>query len=130
MMTADNALLDYDEPRLAREVERLSEAQLDTLPFGAIRLNAQGEVEYYSAAERRLSGSGDGQRVGLHFFDQIAPCMDNEHYRGRIEQAITHGTLDLEFSHIGDFADQERELTVRIQSSATGGYWIFMRRLQ
>jgi photoactive yellow protein len=128
IVTASSTLLDYHVPHLAREVERLSEGQIDALPFGAIRLTAEGEVEYYSAAERRLSGSGERQRVGLHFFDQVAPCMDNEHYRGRIQQAVATGTLDLEFSHIGDFADSERELTVRIQSSSTGGYWIFMRR--
>jgi len=34
----------------------------------------------------------------------------------------------LEFSHVGDFEDRDRELTVRIQSASTGGYWIFMRR--
>ena len=38
------------------------------------------------------------------------------------------GTLDLEFSHIGDFEDRERELTVRVQSAFDGGYWVFMRR--
>jgi photoactive yellow protein len=123
-------LPDFDEPTLARAAEQLSEAQIDALPFGAIRLNADGTVEYYSNAERRLSGSGDRQRLGLHFFDQIAPCMDNDQYRGRVQKAIASGTLDLEFSHIGDFGDRDRELTVRIQSSSTGGYWIFMHRPQ
>jgi photoactive yellow protein len=127
-MKTDKGLPDYDEPELARAIEKLTKEKIDTLPYGAIRLNADGVVEYYSNAERRLSGSGDHERLGLNFFDQIAPCMDNESYRGRIQQAIAQGTLDLEFSHIGDFADRERELTVRIQSSSTDGYWIFMRR--
>jgi hypothetical protein len=54
--------------------------------------------------------------------------MDNDHYRGRIAQAMARGTLDLEFTHIGDFEDRERELTVRVQSASDGGYWVFMRR--
>jgi hypothetical protein len=54
--------------------------------------------------------------------------MDNPDFRGRIERARVSGVLDLEFSHVGDFEDRDRELTVRIQSASTGGYWIFMRR--
>jgi hypothetical protein len=36
--------------------------------------------------------------------------------------------VELEFHHVGDFEDRDRELTVRIQSARTGGYWIFLRR--
>ena len=75
-----------------------------------------------------MSGSGDRLRLGLDFFRDIAPCMDNDRYRGRIDQAVARGTLDLAFTHIGDFEDRERELTVRVQSAANGGYWVFMRR--
>ena len=83
----------YDDTNLAEKVERLSEAQINALPFGAIHLNAGGEVTFYSEAERRLSGSGDLPRIGLDFFHEIAPCMDNPDYRGRIDQAIARGTL-------------------------------------
>lgn len=118
----------YDDPYLAKKVEALQDDEINALSFGAIRLNSKGVVTYYSDTERRLSGSGDHPRLGLDFFHEIAPCMDSAHYRGRIEQAIARGTLDLEFTHIGDFEDRARELTVRIQSASDDGYWIFMRR--
>jgi hypothetical protein len=88
-------LLEYDTANLAQEVESLSEDEVNALPFGAIRLNAEGLITYYS---------------------------------GRIAQALLRGTLDLEFTHIGDFEDRNRELTVRVQSASGGGYWIFMQR--
>jgi len=118
----------YDEPHLARAVENLSPAMIDQLPFGAIRLSRDGLVEYYSAAERRLAGFGSRSALGRDFFSGIAPCMDNPQYRGRIEGALSDGTLDLRFYHTGDFEDRTRELEVRVQASAAGGYWIFMRR--
>lgn len=122
-------VLRHDDPDLARKVEALSGPEIDELAFGAIRVSYPEEVvTYYSEAERRLSGSGDRPRVGSAFFREIAPCMDNEHYRGRIAQALARGKLDLAFTHIGDFEDRERELSVRVQSASDGGYWIFMRR--
>lgn len=118
----------FDEPRLALAVEALPSAMVDALPYGAIRIGEDGKVEYYSAAERRLSGSGNHERLGLDFFSKIAPCMDNPDFRGRVERARATGNLDLEFNHVGDFEDRDRELTVRVQSASAGGYWIFMRR--
>lgn len=119
---------DFDAPDLALRVEALPSVAVDALPFGAIRVGTDGLVDYYSAAERRLSGSKEAARVGLDFFGTIAPCMDNSDFRGRIDRALKAGTLNLEFSHIGDFEDRDRELSVRIQSASTGGFWIFMRR--
>ena len=128
-MTEDTGLLPtYDDPALAAKVEALPAEAVDRLPFGAIRLDENGVVVYYSQAERRLSGSGDLERLGGKFFTEIAPCMDNDAYRGRIEAARKSGKLNLEFTHIGDFEDRDRELTVRVQSASGGGVWIFMRR--
>lgn len=128
IMGSAGELPDYDEPRLAAAVEALEAERIDALPYGAIRLDAQGIVQFYSAAERRLSGSGERERLGFDFFREIAPCMDTPEFRGRIEAARLSGGLDLEFTHIGDFDDGDRELTVRIQSASDKGIWIFMRR--
>jgi hypothetical protein len=38
------------------------------------------------------------------------------------------GTLDISFSHTGDFDDRHRELEVRVQSASDQGVWIFLRR--
>lgn len=120
--------MDYADPHLATQAEAMAAEELDALPFGAIRLDRQGKVVFYSQAERQLSGSGDLARLNGDFFGEIVPCMDTPAYKGRIEQARRDGTLDLEFTHVGDFDDRDRELTVRIQSASDGGLWIFMRR--
>ena len=121
-------LPDFDAADLARRVEQLATEQIDSLPFGAIRLAADNTILLQSAAERRLSGFGERASLGKHFFHDIAPCMDQEEYRGRIERALAAGKLDLQFTHYGDFEDRDRELTVRVQSASDGGCWIFMRR--
>ena len=102
---------------------------IDQLPFGAIKLDRSVAVVFISQRERELSGRGDRPSIGLAFFTDIAPCMDNPQFKGRIDAALAAGTLDAEFTHVGDFADRDRELSVRAQSAADGGVWLFLRRL-
>lgn len=125
-----NATLEpsFDHPDLARAVEALPQEALDTLEFGIIRVDEAGIVRVYNETERRLSGSGRRQRVGLEFFLSVAPCMDQPGFRGQIDRALALGQLDLEFAWTGDFGDRLRSLTVRAQAATGGGYWIFIRR--
>lgn len=120
---------DFDDADLAQAVQRLPPEVVDSLPFGAIRLDADGVVQFYSKAEQRLSGYGPRPALGRSFFTEIAPCMDKPNYRGRIERAAAQGRLDIEFGWTGDFSDARRDLRVRVQSAVGGGCWIFMQRL-
>ena len=118
---------DFNEPHLAAMVESLPPEQVDALPFGAIRLDAEGRVLRFNTAERRLSGYSK-EVSGRSFFVDIAPCMNNSSFRGRIEKAEAAGRLDIAFGHIGDFDDSTKELHVRVQSASAGGCWIFIKR--
>ena len=127
-MSGAGSLPGFEEPHLAQAIERLSEDQINQLPFGAIRLDSNDAVMLFSEAESRLSGWGERPRLGRKFFTEIAPCMGNPGFLGRIERALAAGSLDLEFTHVGDFSDRDREMSVRVQSATGGGYWIFIRR--
>lgn len=120
----------FDEPDLARTVERISAEDLDALPFGAVLLDGEGRVLRFSDAERRLSGFGDRDALGKAFFSEIAPCMGNPFFQARIARAAEAGTVDIEMSHIGDFDDRDREIHVRILSATGGGLWLFLRRIE
>jgi photoactive yellow protein len=120
--------LDFDQPDLAKAVEALTTDEIDRLPFGTIQLNRDGEVVLYSEAEARQSGYGARPRLGVAFFTHIAPCMNTEAFRGRVDRAMAAGTFAAEFTHVGDFEDRDRELTIKIQPATAGGVWIFLRR--
>jgi photoactive yellow protein len=126
MMSED--LPAFDTPHLARAIKALPPALRDRLPYGCILIDREGMVELFSEAERRLSGSGTRRRLGLQFFTEAAPCMNNAAFRGRIERAFVDGQADLEFGWIGDFDNAERSLRVRAQSATGGGCWLFMLR--
>ena len=81
--------VDFEAPDLAARVEQLSHEQIDQLPFGAILLDNEGIVLFYSAAERRLSGY-PGEAVGKNFFE-IARCFGKVDLRARAQSARQGG---------------------------------------
>lgn len=119
---------DFDMPDLAKAIERMPAADIDSLPYGVIHLDARGVVTSFSRREAELSGFHPARAVGMAFFKDVAPCMDGPELRGRIEAAMVAGTLDAEFTHIGDFSDRDREVCIRAQSAAGGGVWLFIKR--
>ena len=112
---------------MAAAVERLSPDQIYALPYGAIQLDPGGHAVFYSDAERRLSGYRKAV-LGRDFFVEIAPCMNNANFRGRIDRAIAAGKLDIRFSYIADLPAGTTDIEVRIQAASAGGCWIFIRR--
>ncbi|MEZ5856430.1 MAG: PAS domain-containing protein [Hyphomicrobiaceae bacterium] len=120
----------FETPKLAAAVEMLTATELDALPFGVIGIDTAGHVRVFNKTEAVQSGYGDRPSIGEALYSQVAPCMDNHFFKGRIEKARSNGTLDLRFSFVGDFNDRNRELTVRVQSASDGGTWIFHERKQ
>lgn len=87
---------------------------------------AAGKVLFYSATEARLSGYG-AIPIGQNLFE-ISSCLGSDDFRGRLTRAMEAGPVDLEFGWPHDFANPERELRIRVQSSRSGGMWMFIER--
>lgn len=119
--------LDFQAARLAESIENLSHDELDALPFGVIKLDPQGIIQLYNKTRAEQDGRGGMPRIGLSFFTEVAPCLDNGYFKGRIEKARAAGALNISFEFIGDFKDRDRELAVRAQSAKDGGTWIFIK---
>lgn len=117
---------DFNEPNLARAVEALTQAQIDKLPFGVVRIDEGGTVRYYSDVEARQSGFNQSA-VGLNLYD-FCERFGGDGFRGRIDEAREKGRVDLEFGWSGDYADPKRDLHIRVQSASGRGLWIFIER--
>ena len=117
-----------DDDNLLAEVQRLPPEALDALPFGVIRLDADGVVTYFSQAEAQQSGVGHRSVIGRRFFAELAPCMWTPEFQQRYDQAVAAGTLDVTFDQVGDFSDRTRHIRVRARSAPGGGVWLFIDR--
>ncbi len=120
--------LDVDSPDLAAAIETLTADQINALPFGVLKLDPNYEVAFYSEVERQLSGYRK-ETQGRPFFLEIAPCLNTARCRGRIDEALARGTLDLSFDHMADLPSGTRDvdLHVRVLAATGGGCWIFTK---
>ncbi len=124
-MTA--SALSIDTPRLAAAVEALGPDDINALPFGAIRLDAAGNVTFYSDVERELSGLRK-EAIGRAFFQDIAPCFGSMRLRNRIDKALADGTLDVTIDELTQLpSGREADLRIRMLSATGGGCWIFIQ---
>ena len=116
----------FDDPDLARRVERLSQYEIDLLPFGVILLDHEATVKCYSATETRLSGYGT-MPLGRNLFDG-SRCVTCADFREKVMRAIESDAADLDLGWFGDAADPRREMRIRVQSVRQGGVWLFIAR--
>ena len=118
----------FEDPDIVTSVERLSPQELDTLPFGVIKLDSSGKVSLFSKTEADQSGYKDRPAIGRNFFTDLAPCMGTPEFLSRVAQAHAERTLDVLFEHVGDFEDATRVLRIRLKAASDGGTWILLQR--
>src|SRR5580658_7422267 len=117
----------FDAADLARQIETLSQYQLDTLSFGVILIDRDGTIVFYSQTEAQKSGYGEIP-IGQNLF-VISSCMASTDFHGRIKRAMDEGPVDLEFGWSGDYDDPTRDLRLRVLSSSdNNNIWIFIER--
>ena len=115
-----------DMPDLARAVEKLTPEQINMLPFGVIRLDHEFRVTFFSDVERQISGYRK-ETEGRPFFVDIAPCLNTDKIKGRIDEALAKGKLDVTMDHIADLPSgaSDVDLHVRVLAASGGGCWMF-----
>ena len=59
------------------DLETMSIADRDALPFGVVGFEADTIVQVYNATEARMSGLDPATVMGVPFFDAVAQCMNN-----------------------------------------------------
>jgi photoactive yellow protein len=115
-----------DNPNVVGQLEKLSEQELDDLPFGVIRIDSAGLVLFYSKTEARLSGYGQIP-MGLNLFE-LSSCLASDDFRGRITRAAEQGPINLDIGWSGDFASPKRDLRFHVRSSTPNDIWILVER--
>ena len=110
-----------------RAVVIMDPAQLDQLPFGAIRLDASGKIRGYNRFESRLSGLDPNGVIGKNFFTEVAPCTNVQSFAGRFREGVAKGELHAVFSYYMNF-NPPRDVTITLYfHKATGNAWVLIK---
>jgi photoactive yellow protein len=108
----------------------MSPEEFDRLPFGAIKLDAEGRVAGYNAAEAALARRSIQATLGRRFFEEIAPCTNVEGFRGRLDALVARGeeaTERFDFRFL--FPWGARDVRIRLMVLRDGTRWVFVTAL-
>lgn len=93
--------LSFNQADIHARIERLGEAELDSLDFGVIGFDAETVVRRYNAYESRCAGLAQNRVAGQPFFTSVAPCMNNFMVAQRFEDAASNNSpLDATLDYV------------------------------
>lgn len=117
----------------AAEADRLGDAELDELPFGAVCLAPDGLILRYNAFEGRLARLDPSTVVGRNFFTDVAPCTYTEDFYGRFKSLVDSNVEvgAARFHYVFDFRFGAQQVDVEIhRAPGTSRYYLFINRTQ
>jgi len=122
------AFTDNDLPRWLAQA---SDADLDTLDFGTIGIDAAGAVCRYNGFESRAAGLSPERVIGHPLFTVVAPCMNNFLVALRLEDALAYGgSLDATIDYV--LTLRMRPVKVKLRLVAMSGAslrWVLVHRI-
>lgn len=83
--------MQFEDKNLLAQLESLSPAGLDQLPFGVIGFDVDALVCRYNAHESAAAGLAPDHVLGTPLFTDIAQCMNNFMVAQRFEDSSVNG---------------------------------------
>lgn len=121
----------HDTLQEFERIDQMSVQELDALPFGAIRLDRDGNILTYNMTESKLTGRDPKRVVGRNFFRDVAPCTNVQAFAGRFREGVAKKEMHAIFPYRFDFEMAPRDVTVTLfYSKQTDTAWVFVREAQ
>lgn len=117
---------EFSEPGLIDKLERLSDAELDALNFGVIKMDQDGRIVSYNLYESEGAGLSRERVLTRNFFAQIGPCTNNALVAGRFRGAVE---LDAELDYVFTLRMQHTPVRLRLLKSVrAASMYLLVRR--
>ena len=120
--------LAFEADGVGERLRHADEATLHEAPFGIVRLDDEGRVEFYNRYESDLSGVPPEEALGKEFFTQLAPCSNNHLFRGRFEEGLEAGALDDHFTYTFTYKMRPTLVDVRLYRDEAGLNWVLIHK--
>ncbi|MBC8031569.1 MAG: PAS domain-containing protein [Pyrinomonadaceae bacterium] len=124
-MNTDKSKIEYHGPQ---RIDSLPEGDFNALPFGAIKLDADGRILKYNLYESKLAGRDPQEVIGQNFFTEVAPCTNVQEFAGRYRQGIAGGELNTTFPYRFLFPKRAVDVEITLILSPDGqSAWVFVK---
>jgi len=120
--------LHFDDDDLGEKLRHATDEQRDNAPFGIIKVDDEGEVEFFNQYESDLSGMDPDDVMGRNFFTQVAPCTNNRLFRGRFKKGVRRGELDETFTYTYTYKMRPTLVDVHLYRDEAGNNWITVQK--
>lgn len=109
----------------------LKDSDVDTLGFGAIKLDKSGKILVYNAYESKLTGVKPENAVGRNFFTEVAPCTNVREFAGAFREGVAKGELSKTFRYTFDYNMTPTKVTVTLHyDKKADAAWVFVRKFE
>ncbi len=116
----------------AQYLDMMTDAQLDQVPFGLIKLDPNAKIMRYNRVEGEITGRDPKYVIGRNFFLDLAACGVGPMFWGRFKQGIMKPTYDEIFPYVFYHEMPETAMLVRMTLSRVVGeraMWVMVRRI-
>lgn len=120
--------LAFDDEGVGEELRHASEDELNRAPFGIIKIDDAGTVQFYNRYESNLSGIDPDEAIGTNFFTELAPCSNNPLFLGRFKEGVEKGELDEYFTYTFTYKMRPTLVDVRLYRDEAGNNWIMIQK--
>ena len=111
-------------------IGQMSDKEIDGLTFGAIQLDAEGNILTYNLMEGAISGRDPRAVIGKNFFRDVAPCTSTPAFEGVFQAGVNADNLNNMFEYLFDYQMTPTKVRVHMKRAINGGsYWVFVKRL-
>lgn len=112
---------------LLRQVDQMTEQDLDTLPFGLIQLDRSGRILKFNQTEANLARINRERQIGRNFFDDVAPCTKVKEFYGRFMTGLRERSLYETFGFVFKFDHGWRNVAITLfYSEKTDSVWVLI----
>ena len=123
-------VLSFESKDLANVLAKMGDKEIDKLAFVAIKVDAEGKILQYNAAEGEITGRDPKEVIGKNFFTEVAPCTNRPEFYGKFKEGVSKGELNTLFEYVFDYKMKPTKVKVHMMKAMVGeGYFIFVKRI-
>lgn len=122
----------YKGVELSTVLDRIPSGELDSLPFGLIKLDTEGKVLEYNMTESAMTGRDPSQVLHRNFFTDVAPCTKTPEFYGKFVEGVQSKFLNTVFEYC--FDHEMAPITVKVHMVMMKGIdsshvWLIIKRI-